>query len=481
MKEQNRILYVHDNLRVMRGMDSESVDLIATDPPYNSKRMHNAPMGSRAAKQKFDDRWRWDDITDEWHDLIASEYSAIKEIIEAAAVIEGGTIDRKTGHIDTGRVKNSIAAFLVWMAPRIVEMRRILKPTGSIYLQCDPEASHYIKLLMDAIFKRNNFRNEIIWERVKGAGKTTQHEAKAYGRGTDTILYYSKSDNVKFNIKGDLMPFDEKYLKNFKYKDERGKYARRSPFNSPGQGERKNQCYEYKGFYPPHAAGWNVTKPTLEQMDANGDLEFINGKVYRKQRPKEGKSPSSIWTDIKPALGKERTGWATQKPLKLYERIIKISSNKGDIVLDPFCGCATTCIAAEKLGRRWIGIDIDPEAENQTKDRLRKEVGVWNEEDPVKVRTNPPTRKDIPKIPNDKMRLTLWNNQGRRCGNPYCTSDELRKEDVELDHRIPKSRGGADDITNRVGLCGNCNRRKGRKAWGTFLDQERSEQAHPVV
>ena len=157
LSSTNRILYVADNLRVMRGIDSNSVDLIATDPPFNTKRLQNAPFKSRAAEQKFDDRWRWDEVTDEWHDVIAAAHPAIKEIIEAAAVIEGGNVDAMTGAVNTGRVKNSIAAFVAWMAPRIVEMHRVLKPTGSIYLHCDPAANSYLRLLLDAVFGRRNF------------------------------------------------------------------------------------------------------------------------------------------------------------------------------------------------------------------------------------------------------------------------------------------------------------------------------------
>ena len=206
----------------------------------------------------------------------------------------------------------------------------------------------------------------------------------------------------------------------------------------------------------------------------------------------EGTPVNDWWNDVKKITSPtdpEKTGWRTQKPLALYERIIRTSSNPGDLVLDPFAGCATTCVAAERMTpkRRWIGIDIDPVAESVTRNRLFDIAGLdqmseYKDDDTfVQVRKSPPKRTDIPQMPDAKMRVLLWNNQGRLCGNPYCTSESLRAEDLHLDHRIAKSRGGADDITNRVGLCGNCNHRKSKNAWGAFLDQERAKQPHPTV
>lgn len=167
-------------------------------------------------------------------------------------------------------------------------------------------------------------------------------------------------------------------------------------------------------------------------------------------------------------------------------KFIAASSNLGDIVLDPFAGCGTTCVVSEKLGRQWVGIDRDPEAENATANLLRGNTDLLEDnaerpmDNPLTVRKSPPKRKDIPVISDDRIRQSLWNRQGRKCANPYCNSHELRAVDIELDHRIPKSRGGDDDIHNRIALCGNCNRRKSAKAWGQFLDEERSKQPHPT-
>ena len=406
--QKNRLLYIHDNLPVMRGMNSDSVDLIATDPPFNTKRQFNAPMGSRAAGQQFNDRWRWDDVTGEWQDLIATRHPAIKDIIEAAVVIEGGTV---SGGIDTGRTKNSIAAFLVWMAPRLVEMKRILKPTGSIYLHCDPTASHYLKLLMDAVFGKNMFRNEIVW---------------SYGLGGSSKRFYSRKHDIVF-------------------------------------------------FYVGGEDGYYFNKPLVPATSMK-----MKGKM---------KGITDVW-DIPSInnMAKERTGWKTQKPLKLYQRIVKASSNEGDLVLDPFCGCATTCVAAEMEGRRWIGIDIDPVAETETRNRLFEMSGLaqmseYKESDVVvTVKKRPPRRTDITQGSDAEMRLSLWKRQGQRCANPYCSlADIKRTADLQLDHVIPKSRGGSDDVLNRIGLCGDCNRRKSTKAWGAFLDGERSQKPHPTV
>jgi len=479
---------------VLRGINSECIDLIATDPPFNKKRQFNAPLGSRAAGQKFEDRWRWDEVTDEWHDLIAEDHPAIKEIIEAAVVIEGGTVDRGTGKIDTGRTKNSIAAFLVWMAPRLIEMRRVLKKTGSIYLHCDPTASHYLKLLMDAIFGKHNFRNEIVWQRaVTRKGNLT----KGLAKDADMIFRYSKTNKFVWNKESITMPYDlenldEKTKKKYAKVDSEGRLYRLASIDAPTQNPKSNCSYDVMGV----TRTWRWKKERMEK-------EIADGRVVRTKKPdgsyslpqqilyldeQKGKTLNCVWTDI-PAINsqaKERTGWGTQKPLKLYQRIIEASSNEGEMVLDPFCGCATTCVAAELLGRRWIGIDIDPVAETITRDRLSQVSGIEQQIDGdfVKPQKTPPRRNDVPNLKREKVALTIWKNQARMCTNPYCSTrtmgdGTIRIEDAHLDHRIPQSRGGSDDVLNRMVLCGNCNIRKGRKAWGLFLDEERSKQPHP--
>lgn len=496
MNIPNRTLFVADNLRVMRGIDSESIDLIATDPPFNSKRSFNAPLGSKAAEQKFDDRWRWDEVTDEWHDVIAADHPAIKELIEAAAVIEGGTVS-SSGKVETG-VTDSIAAFLAWMAPRVVEMHRVLKPTGSFYLHCDDAANSYLRLLLDGIFGKNRFRNEIVWQRTEGKGLNPTK----YVRNCDRLLYYTKGGKPTWNQQYD--PFDSSYGSDWR-QDERGPWDAADltggkagsveaykPFNGVIPSPGRAWAPPPRDKFPPNS-GLPDDYETLdalskcEALDAAGLIHWPNKKNgiprYKKYLSTlRGKYASDLITNVPPVSShsEERTGWRTQKPLALYSRIIKASSNIGDLVLDPFAGCATTCVAAEQLQRRWIGIDIDPIAENVTKDRLQSETGLFEQDgNPVTVRKNPPKRTDIPIVSDDKLRLALWNNQAHRCGNPYCDALELRVVDLHLDHRIPKSRGGEDGILNRVGLCQNCNNRKGTKAWGVFLNEERAKQPHP--
>ena len=483
MNIENRTIFEGDNLDILRGIDTDSIDLIYLDPPYNSNQIYKAPIGSEAAGAAFKDTWTLSDIDSAWHGQLAEQEPALYYAISAGGETHG----------------NSMKAYLVMMGIRMLEIRRILKPSGSIYLHCDPTASHYLKIMMDSIFGHDNFRNNIIWRRIGGAGKTTQHKAISYGRSVDHILFYAYP-NSKFDINSDLVPFSEDYLKNFKYRDKKGPYARRSPFNSPGQGTRPNQCYEYKGFFPPHPSGWNVTLDTLKKMDQEGELEFVNGKVYRKLRLKSGMPANNLWLDIPPALGKERLGYPTQKPLKLLERIIKASSNRGDVVLDPFCGCATTCIAAEKLQRQWIGIDLSPKAVELVKTRLEREVDLTEHPNllgRIKHRTDIPKRsyseeprqihietlfgpKDITDLVLSEVELgtfrshkhTLYGKQEGKCnGCEY----SLPFRNMTIDHIIPRSKDGGDEIGNLQLLCHTCNSIKGNRTHEYLIQRLRED------
>ena len=221
----------------------------------------------------------------------------------------------------------------------------------------------------------------------------------------------------------------------------------------------------------------------MEAAHAEGRVvQSAPGRVPRYKRyldEQPGRKRDDIWLDVVEAET-STADWATRKPVSLYRRLIECATDIGDIVCDPFAGCATTCVAAEQLQRQWIGIDIDPVAESVTLERLADETGLNATETPVSVRKTL-RRSDIPHIPDAKLRQALWAQQGRRCANPYCDSENLRAADLELDHRIPRVRGGDDDSLNRIGLCSNCNRRKGRKAWGLFLDAERAAQPHQTV
>ena len=487
---RNRTLFVADNVHVLRGMNSECVDCVATDPPFNAKRVFNAPLGSKSASQRFDDRWRWDEVTDEWQDLIASDHPAIKEIIEAAAVIEGGSIDHRTGKIATGAT-NSIAAYLAYMAPRIVEMHRVLKPTGVLFLQCDGEANAYLRLLLDATFGRNKLINAIAWKSHPSKGLARRRLPRNHG----TIFAYGKSGKWKWNPPHEpydlkrlqhkftpdemvkLSKEDQKTLKQYRHFDGPRRY-RRSDLQNPND-NRPNLTYEFLGV----TRVWRWTKERMEKAYAEGRIiQTAPGNVpdykrYLDEQP--GRPRDDIWLDVvTPETSSAE--WTTRKPVSLYRRLIECATDLGDMVLDPFAGCATTCVAAEQLQREWIGIDIDPVAERVTLERLQGETRLNMTDQPVTVRKTI-RRDDIPRIADAKLRQVLWARQGRLCANPYCDSEGLRAVDLALDHRIPRVRGGDDDSLNRIGLCGNCNGRKGAKAWGLFLDQERASQPHPIV
>jgi DNA modification methylase len=269
---------------------------------------------------------------------------------------------------------NDVLAYLVMMAARLVELRRVLKPTGSLYLHCDPTASHYLKIILDALFGPDRFANEVIWKRtaVKGDARVR------FGRNHDVLLYYGKNEPLTFNRT--TTPHTPEYRARFRFDDNdgRGPY-RDGPLDSPNP--RPNLTYPYKG-YPPPKNGWRVSIEEMERLDAENRLIFpkaqtarIARKLYLEDQP--GVPLGDVWSDIAPlnSQAAERLGYPTQKPLALLERIIRASSNEGDLVLDPFCGCGTAVDAAQRLNRRWIGIDITFLAIDLIENRLRGTYG----------------------------------------------------------------------------------------------------------
>ena len=473
---KNRTLFHGDNLPFLRAMNSESVDLIATDPPFNKGKDFHATPDSLAAGARFQDRWSWEkDVHEEWVDKITDDYPRLMEAIESA----------RYAHSD------GMGAFMCFMAVRLLEMRRVLKTTGSLYLHCDPTASHYLKAVMDAIFGWKNFRNEIIWKRSANP-KGSQHEMARFSPFTDTILYYARSHESKINVNTIRIPLTlEELAKKYPYKDEHGRYADGPILRSESMGPRPNLVYSYKGF-TPGPAGWRVNRETLEDIDKKGNLAWTKtGRVRRKLRPSDiekGKPIGSLWDDIAPinSQAKERLGYPTQKPLALYERIIRASSDPGDLVLDPFCGCATACVAAERLKRRWIGIDIWDNAQAVVLQRLEREGLVGEDSDglhghlfaeDVHFTANLPARtddgeeaapflrvKERVKEPNGKqmsraeMYDFLLTQHGPKCQGCDRMFDDPRY--LELDHNTPRSDGGLNHISNRILLCGPCNRAK---------------------
>ena len=344
-------LYYGDCLTVMLDWPSNCVDLIYLDPPFNSNRQYNAIYKDETGRplpdqiEAFCDMWELDEERE-------------RAIRTMPVLMRESGIDDATAQfwrLWMQALRNTqprLLAYLSYMAERLLIMSRILKPTGSLYLHCDPTASHYVKALMDAIFGHDNFQSEITWKRT-----SSHNDAKGFGQVRDVILYYSKSAAYR-TWNRVLVAHDDSYLQNnYRHEDSRGRYRLHEIIRTASMGPRPNLAYEYKGYTPEW--GWRMERPKLEALDAEDRLVWSSsGRPYRKTYLPSGQNPTNLWSDIPPALGKERMGYATQKPLALLERIISASSNPGDVVLDPFCGCATTIEAAHKLERDWIGIDI---------------------------------------------------------------------------------------------------------------------------
>jgi DNA modification methylase len=450
-------LFTNDNLFILNGMNSECVDLIYLDPPFNSKRTYSAPVGSKSAGASFKDMWTWEDVNDGYLDKLVDSYPMLVYFIKSIQVSHG----------------KAMMAYITYMTQRLIEMHRILKSTGSLYLHCDPTASHYLKQLLDFIFGKKNFRNEIIWQRNDGRAKGSQYASKKFGANTDTILFYTKSDTFYFKGNANITEDNKEVIKIFPKIDDNGRrYNTATPiFRAKGMGDRPNLCYEWRGFRNPYPSGWRLSKERLEEEYQKGNIVIRDdGKLERRKYFDEyiGTPIDNNWTDIPRVMGGESTGYPTQKPLALLERIIKSSSKEGDIVFDPFCGCATTCVAAQKLGRQWIGIDIEKKAAEVLIERLEKDghmddgfTFVKKGEDFIH-RLDVPQRTDVKiEFSNEKsVKERLFKQQDGHCN---ACGVEMRIVDFEVDHIIPKSKGGGDYYENYQLLCGNCNRIKGNR------------------
>jgi len=344
------VLYYGDNLDILRNhIPESSVDLIYLDPPFNSNATYNVlfkePGGesSEAQISAFEDTWHWGMESERALQEIAASDIASSEVKEFMSVLPK-LVGRRT----------DMAAYLTMMCIRLIELRRVLKDTGSMYLHCDPTASHYLKLLMDTIFGAKSFRNEIVWKRSHPKGQAFTRFASNH----DVILTYSKgSSNVKWNPQ--YNPHTEDSIKNqYGLKDENGRAYQLTSLLNPNP-NRPNLTYEFKGI----TRVWRWTKERMLEEDARGRIIVPKeGKgIPRYKRyldEQEGIPVDDFWSDIEMAIGNERLGYPTQKPEALLERIISASSNEGDVVLDPFCGCGTAIVAAQKLNRKWIGIDV---------------------------------------------------------------------------------------------------------------------------
>ncbi|WP_374944857.1 site-specific DNA-methyltransferase [Sphingomonas sp.] len=350
-------LFYGDNLAVLRAHVADaSVDLIYLDPPFNSNATYNilfkSPTGASADAQiaAFEDSWHWNETAESAFDQVArSGHTKAFDLLNAMRAFLGD---------------NDMMAYLAMMAVRLLELHRVLKPTGSLYLHCDSTASHYLKLVLDSVFGADRYRNEIIWKRT-----TAHSDAARWGRNADTILFYARTANAAWNTQH--AAYDADHAARFRNADTDGRRWTDDNLTAKGL-SGGGYTYAYKGV----TSLWRMPLETMKRLDREGRLHFTRAGGIRLKRyldEAKGMPMQALWTDI-PALNsqaQERLGYPTQKPLALLERIIAASSNEGDVVLDPFCGCGTAIHAAQKLGRQWIGIDVTHLAISLIEKRMR--------------------------------------------------------------------------------------------------------------
>ena len=513
----NRHLFIADNIYLLRRLDNESVDLICIDPPFSKNQtfvgnlnpplteaerdweretlagwgIHTAADAENAGIEwpegqnnaRFQDIWRWEnDVHEDWISRIEDDYPALATVIEA------------TRHAHS----EGMAAYIAYMAIRIIEMRRVLKSTGSVYLHCDSTASRYLATLMDTVFGRDNFGNEIIWQRNESKGLASRR----LPRNHDTILRVTKSSHSTWNPP--YIPHNlEEAQKQYTHKDQDGRLYQLTSLTNPNH-NRPNLTYEFLGV----TRVWRWTKERMQEAYEAGQIvQTRPGAVPRFKRyldEQKGIPVDDIWTDIKPlqAQSTERTGYPTQKPVALAERIILASSNPGDVVLDCFAGCAYVPVAAERNGRQWIACDISPRALTVLRRQFAKFQyavdGSQNAEQPAlmvaanvitrsphdlpeRTDTDPAERQDIKELPEIKFKvpssiipekemlehlLKLSGYQAWCCGFANRMSSGVIVEtanNFHLDHIDPKSKDGSNQIWNRAPLCPTHNIRKSNR------------------
>jgi len=359
-------LYYGDNLEVLRGFADGCVDLIYLDPPFNSNAGYNvlfkaaSGAGADASIEAFDDTWTWGDSAKEALLDIAAGTNRPLQVMMSAM------------HSAIG--ENPLMAYLAMMAVRLVELQRVLKPTGSLYLHCDPTASHYLKLVLDAVFGAENFQSEIVWRRTSG-----KVGSRRWPRHHDVIFHYSKNAELAVFNPVRVAPDEGWIAREYRFQDERGRYM---VDNLTGAGTTKGPSGQpWRGVDPAGiGAGrhWRYVPETLDRLDAEGRIHWPKKGQYPKLKQylddSDGTAVGDIWNDIN-VIGRtaaERLGYPTQKPRALLERIIAASCNPGEVVLDPFCGCGTAVDAAQKLGRQWIGIDVTHIAIGMIEQRMRE-------------------------------------------------------------------------------------------------------------
>ena len=356
--EHRNSLYFGDNLDILHEhIADESVDLIYLDPPFNSNATHNVLFQERSGEDSaaqitaFDDTWRWDMGSEAaYRDVVTNGPESLGKLLQAMREFLG---------------QNDMMAYLTMMAQRMAELHRVLKPAGSIYLHCDPTASHYLKLLMDAVFGNEFFKNEIIWRRT-----SSHSDARRYGRVHDVILYYTRGDEYEWN--DIFLPYEPGYVEQYyRYEDPDGRRWMSDNLSASGL-QGGGYEYEWNGV----TRVWRLPQDSMRRLDSEGRLYYTRNGIARIKRyldESQGLRIQDVWSDIQALRSwhRERLGYPTQKPEALIERLITASSSEGDVVLDPFCGCGTAIAAAERLNRRWIGIDITHLAISLMKNRLR--------------------------------------------------------------------------------------------------------------
>ena len=418
---KNRTIFCADNIDVLRGINTETVDLIYLDPPFNKNKVFTSPLGSQAEGASFRDIFYKEDIKNAQLAFTKKKYPKLATFIDA---IDG--LGRKGG-------KEYNKYYLIYMAVRLVEMYRILKQTGSLYLHCDPTMSHYLKLVLDGIFGEKNFVNEIVWDYKK----ISNAKGKKFNRRHDTLFLYSKSARYVFHHVYEEL-------------SERKQELVKAGFNTKNMnGERYIYIYD-------------IAKVKEKGIDLNkyDKIKYVDTSRGTLQG-------DVVNIDLTNSQSKEYVGYPTQKPLALLERIIQTSSNEGDVVLDPFCGCATACVAAERLGRQWIGIDVSAKAYELVQYRLKKEVVRADEIFKKKVffregRDAYVQRTDLKGDPRSKKEIkkSLYGDQGGYCN--LC-DHHFEPRHLEIDHILPRAKGGGDNYANLQLLCSSCNRIKSNR------------------
>ena len=512
----------------LRALDSESVDLVCIDPPFGKKQTFEGKL-----KQKLSDEERrverelmgsWGVVDKDTAYDMGIEYpdqegttASFKDIWSFRKRVYGEWLENlkdicpgaywlieATRHTHT----DGTAAYLAFMVERMLEVRRILKPSGSVYLHCDHEASAYLRQMMDAVFGHRNFRNEIVWRSVTSTGKGSQHRPKKWGNSVNSILFYAKSNACKVKPWRDLEP--EEIVDHFPLEDERGRrYLDDTShmFRSPSQGLRPNLCYEWRGFKAPHPSGWRLSRERLEEEYEKGSILITDdGKLERRlyHDDYKGFPVGNLWSDIEPVKGDEKTGYPTQKPQALAQRIIEASTEPGDLVLDCFAGCAYVPVAAQLTKRRWIACDMSPRAWTIVRRQFHKHprlgirtegelpAGEGGQESAVEqrlttagriIRVRGPlqlpkrtsddsyaqgrivplrkvTYRQKPQETSDQIWEAFVDEWGTKCW--YCGKEKGRhRQELHLDHIEPNNGDGSnDDCWNRALSCAVCNSNK---------------------